>query len=498
MVTTQEKQKKKSKLEGKVNLDSGLEVSLISELNEKKSVSIEKSSEVNLQEKVRNIYTKIKEDFYLCSDDFYSNGEGFNSSLLFGVLTEISRGKMLVFGEYGGGKTTSCEYLHSIFNGLPLDFVRRTVIRGNPQLTEEKMVGRPNYGKMHSGQEEVVWQHFVLVGPKIFDEFNRLPEANQSVVLNGVDRGEWNYLNDSIFTKKQPFFATCNYADKGNNDLIPPILDRFDIAVESKFPGIFNSLSIAEDYHGSKEDLLINSDLTQRAVKILNSGKSYCEIQNGLESIVQEYQIQLREAGINGLSNDEKQKINEEIKEIPFDLDSQVYFSFLISEINLSSNFGQKRSTDPLSSKNGLYLQSLFKGSGSRREEKALVKYAKSLAWLQKSDSVNLDHVLQVAPYVYWHRLAWDSELRESFKEKSRVDPLDLHLTKTFFSEGTREIPGVKSRFIESKENYSNVLHLISKGKNEEALDLTTKCYNLGKGHPVFQDLCRELSSIIK
>ena len=184
-------------------------------------------TKAKLQDKVRGLYDRIGSEFYLSRDDFEANGERFNSVLLMGTLTELNKGNMLLFGEYGGGKTTSAEYLQSVFNGLPLDLVKRVAIRGNPQLTEEKMVGRPHYGKMHQGQEDVVWQHFVLVGPKIFDEFNRIPESNQAVVLNGVDRGEWNYLNDFVSTGPQPFFAICNYADKGNNGLIPPILDQY-------------------------------------------------------------------------------------------------------------------------------------------------------------------------------------------------------------------------------------------------------------------------------
>src|SRR3989344_2703191 len=102
-----------------------------------------------LQDKVRGLYDKIGSEFYLCRDDFESNGEKFNSALLMGTLTELNKGNMLLFGEYGGGKTTSAEYLNSVFNGLPLDLIKRVAIRGNPQLTEEKMIGRPDYGKLH-------------------------------------------------------------------------------------------------------------------------------------------------------------------------------------------------------------------------------------------------------------------------------------------------------------------------------------------------------------
>jgi MoxR-like ATPase len=321
-----------------------------------------------LQDKVLGLYERIGNEFYLNRDDFEVNGAKYNSALLFGILTELNRGKMLLFGEYGGGKTTSAEYLNSVFNGLPLDLVKRVAIRGNPQLTEEKIVGRPHYGKMHQGEEDVVWQHFVMIGPKIFDEFNRVPESNQAIILNGVDRGEWNYLNDFISTGRQPFFATCNYADRGNNSLIPPILDRFDVAVESRFPGVMNAMQIAKDYHNDKDKILDNHELTRKALEILNSGKSYKETQKGLEHVVREQENILIEHGFPILTGQDKERIEQEARSVPFDRDAGQYLAFLISEMNISQRYGQKRSTDNITEEqNGLYLNATFVGSGSRR-----------------------------------------------------------------------------------------------------------------------------------
>ena len=365
----------------------------------------QKAEDGKLQSKVRNLYEAIRDNFYLCRDDFKSNGQSFNSALLLGTLTELNRGKMLLFGEYGGGKTTSAEYLNAIFNSLPLELVKRVAIRGNPQLTEEKMVGRPDYGKMHQGKEDVVWQHFALVGPKIFDEFNRLPESNQAVVLNGVDRGDWGYLNDFISTGKQPFFATCNYADRGNNSLIPPILDRFDVAVESKFPGVANVLHIAEDYFNEQEDDLNNPELTAKAVKILNSKGSADEIRKELETIVLEQEGVLKSKGLDILTYEDKERIKQEITDVVLEKEAAQYFSFLVAEINTNAKYGQKRSIDPTTNENGLYLQAAFTGSGSRREEKSIIRYAKSLAWLQESEQVNLEHITQIAPYVLWKKV---------------------------------------------------------------------------------------------
>ena len=182
-----------------------------------------------LQYKVQGLYEKISKDLYLNRDDFEANGQRYNSALLFGTLTELSKGNMLLFGEYGGGKTTSAEYLNAVFNGLPLDLVKRVAIRGNPQLTEEKMVGRPHYGKMHQGEEDVVWQHFVMVGPKIFDEFNRIPESNQAVVLNGVDRGEWNYSEQIIYIGIIPLVLVLESAFTKQKRLLN--LRRFGLAL---------------------------------------------------------------------------------------------------------------------------------------------------------------------------------------------------------------------------------------------------------------------------
>ena len=446
-----------------------------------------------LQDKVRELYDKIGSELYLCRDDFESNGVKFNSALLMGTLTELNNGNMLLFGEYGGGKTTSAEYLNAVFNGLPLDLVKRVAIRGNPQLTEEKMVGRPHYGKMHQGEEDVVWQHFVLIGPKIIDEFNRIPESNQAIVLNGVDRGEWNYLNDFVSTGPQPFFATCNYADKGNNELIPPILDRFDVAVESKFPGVSNALHIAQDYHNDKDKILSNPTLTRKALEILSSGKSYEETQKELEQIVQSHENVLREKGFPVLSAEERERIEQEIREVHFDRDAEQYFAFLIAEMNTSQKYGQKRSIDPASNEHGLYLQAAFVGSGSRREEKSIVRYANSLAWLQNQDEVNLDHVTQVAPYVLWHRIKWTHETEQAFRENDREDPLDLYITKTLLNDGTNERPGVKKRFVESQQNYQRVIDLVGHGEIDQALKEAKGYAAGGKGHPIFQDTIKDL-----
>ncbi len=446
------------------------------------------------QTKVRNLLSKISEDFYLCRPDITVGKESFNAALLFGVLTELNRGNQLLFGEYGGGKTTSAEYLNAIFNNLPLDLVKRVALRGNPQLTKEDTVGRPHYGELHRFKELTVWQHFVLIKPKIFDEFNRIPESNQSVVLNGVDRGEWNYMNDFIYTCRQPFFATCNYSDRGNHALIQAILDRFDVAVESKFPGVANSLHISQDYFNDNDQILRDSNLTREALKVLNSGKSFEDIQSELEGIREQQQTRLEGERLAGLTEEERKLIEAEVGKITLEKEAEQYLAFLIAELNVTPKYGQKRSNDLIDKDNGKYLHTAFTGSGSRREEKSIVRYSKALAWIQGQQTVSLDHIMQVSPYVLWHRLKWTDEIIGKLRNDKRDDPLDLYITKTLLGNGTPEFPGIQGRYIEGREAYQLVIDCIGHGDYKRAKAEATKFAAADKGHPVFTDLLRDLA----
>ena len=84
----------------------------------------------------------------------------------------------------------------------------------------------------------MIWSYFSMLPAKIVDEINRLPETKQSSSSgDGIDRGKWEYLNSSIINEEFCLFATANYQDRGSHTIIAPLLDRFDVMVESKHPG---------------------------------------------------------------------------------------------------------------------------------------------------------------------------------------------------------------------------------------------------------------------
>ena len=191
----------------------------------------------DLQKKSLDILTFIQDRLYFNRQDIEVKGEHHNAALLLGMITGLVGGKQIIVGEPDLGKTTSAEYIGALLYRLPIGVVWEAEVSGHPEQTEEKIVGRPNLGQLNQGIEEVVWSSFARLPVKVVDEINRLPETKQSMILDGVDRGNWSYLNQVVINDEYCLFATANYQDRGTNTIVAPLLDRFDVLVESKHPG---------------------------------------------------------------------------------------------------------------------------------------------------------------------------------------------------------------------------------------------------------------------
>ncbi|HVO83939.1 MAG TPA: hypothetical protein VMU60_05895, partial [Syntrophobacteria bacterium] len=122
---------------------------------------------------VRGLYDFIQSHLYFNRPDLRLDGAAYNSSLLLNLLTAVLGGKSLIIGEPGLGKTTAAEYVGALFYRLPAGTLWASEVSGHPEQTEEKIIGRPDLGKLNQGQEEVVWSNFVQLPVKIVDEINR-------------------------------------------------------------------------------------------------------------------------------------------------------------------------------------------------------------------------------------------------------------------------------------------------------------------------------------
>ena len=376
--------------------------------------------------KVRDLYNFISDKLYFNRPDLQVQGESANATLLLSLFTALVGGRALIIGEPGLGKTTAAEYVCALLYGFPLGVVWSSEVSGHPEQTEEKIVGRPNLGKLNQGEEVVVWSSFARLPVKIVDEINRLPETKQSLILDGLERGKWEYLNQGLINEEFCLFATANYEDQGTNTLVPPLLDRFDIFVESKHPGANIACLIGQSTArdvilrdpGSEEDFLT-------AFHNPESGK--------LETLQRRFARLVRQrCGLTLLSRAERQALRREIAAIEVDLSANAFLRMMLAELSFCCQYGQKRSSEACNEGCHYtgYLCYEVRNCASNRLPTSVYRYAQALAWWLESPCVDVEHVRAILPYALAHRTQWRDSYLLAREREQRRDPLLIHAAK--------------------------------------------------------------------
>lgn len=426
---------------------------------------------MNLQEKVWNIYSYIKDNVYLCKSDMTVDDIRLNSALLFGVMTSLVNGKQLIYGEYGLGKTTSSENIISMMYGIPKEVVLASTLKGNPEQTEEKMIARPNLGDLNKGIENVIWSDFVLVGPKIIDELNRIPAGKQNILLEGTDRGIWKYLNDFLQNDSLAIYSTSNYKDSGNNDVIPPLLDRFDVAVESKHPGI-NNLRFRRA--GSRTDLLYDKDISSKMFELMTNEKDYSIMMKQFRNLRDDFKKRLsQKLNTDLLTLDEHDDVREQIINMHIGKEGYMFYDLFTSELTTCQIYGQKRSNEHC--KTGChfsdYLCNKISNCLSVRSDSSIKNYSSALAWLFGKKEVTSEYLAAVLPYMLWHKTQFKREYLEEFENQDRKDPLQLHVAK-------ESVLAMQRRFVEIKPLQESIISAMRKGDIQAAKNIVSQSDN--------------------
>jgi len=396
---------------------------------------------------IGDLYDYIQSDWYLNRPDIEIAGKQYNSTLLLSLITALVQGKQLIIGEPGMGKTTSAEFICSLLYRIPLGIVWRSVVSGHPEQTEEKIIGRPDLGKLNTGEEAVIWSYFSMLPAKIVDEINRLPETKQSIILDGIDRGKWEYLNSSIINDEFCLFATANYRDRGSNTMIAPLLDRFDVMVESKHPGANMAFQIG--IRPNNGNILRNEHFESEIEDLLKERTSYRERMSRLELIGTRFAEQVSaNTGIRTLSHADRDLIRSQVAAIPYDLDANAFLRMVLAELSFCYRFGQKRSHEVCEEGCHFtgYLCHLTSACISNRFPISVRNYSQALAWLLGEDQVSLECLKAILPYTLAHRLLWKDEAVARWDNEPRSDPLPLFLAakavermhETYIEQGPR------------------------------------------------------------
>jgi MoxR-like ATPase len=435
------------------------------------------------QKQVMELYQFIHDHLYFNRPDLEINGERFNSTILFSLLTGLKKGKELIIGEPGLGKTTSAEFVCSLVYQFPLGVVWGSEVSGHPEQTEEKIVGRPDLGKLNRGEEDVVWTNFSQIPAKIVDEINRLPETKQSMILDGVDRGNWEYLNEMIINEEYCLFATANYQDGGTNTIIAPLVDRFDVMVESRYPGANLSFLIGKS--NRKDHILRHPKYEKELHRILNAKTPYEKKIPLVEEVCNSFGEYVHETlGVKPLQKRDRQQIRLEMDDTDLDQDASAFTRMLLAELSFCDRYGQKRSLE--NCEEGChytgYLCHEIRNCASNRLPISIKQYAQALAWLLEDSEVDIEHVKSVLPYTLAHRTQWKDEIVSQRERSKRDDPFPIFLAK-------EAVKTVSQRYREQSEHLKDALAVGSKIFQGESLE------PLEGDHPLYAEIKKDLGT---
>ena len=434
-----------------------------------------------LREAVWDIYHYIQDNLYLNRPDMEIKGIRFNSALLMSLLTGLCQGKELIIGEPGLGKTTSAEYVCAFLYRFPLGTIWAGEVPGHPEQTEEKIIGRPDLGKLNQGEEVVIWSYFALLPVKIVDEVNRLPETKQSMILDGVDRGNWEYLNDAVINTEYCLFATANYQDRGTNTIIAPLIDRFDVMVESKHPGA--NLAYLIGTQSSASPMLRHEQIEKDFQVLLSKRIPYDVRMERIEELCERFgQSVASSCGVRPLSRADRRSIRTQKNAIPFDMDSNAFLRLVISELSFCHRSGQKRSNEACAEGCHYtgYLCNAARNCISNRFPISVGSFSRALAWLLGDAEVGIEHLRTLLPYTLVHRVQWKEEAVAKREKQARSDPLDIHMAKEAVNEMHR-------RYMEQGPQIKNALAVACRIMEGDALE------PIQGDHPIFREICSDL-----
>ncbi len=316
---------------------------------------------------------------------------------------------MLIVGEPGSGKTTTAKVISAVRSGIPLDMYAASQLQGFPEQTKEELIARLDYGRLETGREKVIWQMGVGLWAVILDEFNRLPEGKQAVLLNWMQTGRVSYLNASYSGGKVPFYATTNHPDGANNIIIPAMCDRFAFSVEQGYQGIASD-EIREAESRIRNNL-VDPATTSKIIHAVNQSDFRIEeLKSVATANSKEYKSRLDSLELNA----DLSGLVDEILGVRFSVEARVFLDCMEAEGNYNGWKGFKRSNEALVV--NTHTQDLagvcFTNGISPRAIDAIRRYSQSVAYLLNEENVTISHVAAVAPYVLAHRLQWSDTFR--------------------------------------------------------------------------------------
>ncbi len=373
----------------------------------------------------------------------------------------VDRGTMLLYGGHGGGKTTLAKYLGQVFHKLSKDEIEDCILRGHPQLTEEKILGSLDIAQLTRAKElnahkkvDVIWNDFVDAPWKIIDELNRLSPYAQNILLSLLAESSVKYHNESKRLTNFSLYATMNPKDEGNFIMSLPFLDRFALALPITMPDYESLSTIGKKDKSSKMD--------------------------DLATYLNDFDLKTAQ---------------EEIKEVKYTEEAELFINVIISSYRICDRIS-KESNDTLTVEKGLCNNCRYNVTEkvcskiihplSVRVKEDLYRYGKALAWYLGDTEVEIKHIKVLAPFMIWHRSSLSKLFKKELSE-SRFDAsiftlnMELDSTKELIDKISEEFEGLLpfllqfDRIKKGKLNLSEFQDFVKSIKDDRNNFLITK-----------------------
>ncbi|MBN1185555.1 MAG: AAA family ATPase [Bacteroidales bacterium] len=311
--------------------------------------------------------------------------QSYSSFVLIPLLTLAVRGKCLIVGGPGRGKTAT-SILMGLLAGYSKTDVQRAIQHGQPQMTISDLLGHPLPSDMVKAEKtsdiRIAWRKWLGMRVKIIDEYNRIPTRTQSALLT-VLSDNYAEIFDQIFECPQSaWYLTANDdAGGGTYQVIEALKDRIDIVIRAFH---FNTRFI--------EDLQKRIELNFKP-----------------ESMIPEDII---------FSEEEMDKINDQVRAVTIPPALRKRIEFFCRQFEFFEYASDKLEymTKDTAKLSGIDFRTVFKqetgkdhvkdlGSQSIngvsvRKIMTLIIYSKALAYFRGNKEVELEDVRQIIPFI--------------------------------------------------------------------------------------------------
>lgn len=332
--------------------------------------------------------------------------QSYSSFVLMPLLNLAARGKCLIVGGPGRGKTAT-SILMGLLAGYDNKDVLRAIQHGQPQMTISDLLGHPLPSDMVKAEKtsdiRIAWRKWLGMRVKIIDEYNRIPTRTQSALLTVLSDNYAEIFDQIYECPEGAWYLTANDdAGGGTYQVIEALKDRIDIVIRAMH---FNTRFI--------EDLLQRIELNFKPEAIIPEEIIFTEEElNTINKQIRQVQI----------DPELRKRIEFFCRQFEFFEPASNRLEYMtkdtakLSGLDMRTLFRKETGKDPIKD-----LGSQAKNGLSVRKIMTLLMFSKALAYFRGNKKVELEDIRQVLPFVLH-------------------DSLTPHLESPFFDQAGNEV----------------------------------------------------------